>query len=168
MTSLAIQADVSGIERLGRRIARLADFGSGGASLMHAIGAEVAGQLRRRIEEAPIPPQGTARRAASTYGAPTGGVPSYGVPGHGADDSMLVGEGELGDTVQYVIQGNVIAIGGGLAHVTAGRLGGRAAPGLSPALSPDNMADLSALLDGLPAVVDDWVDGWVDRVLEAL
>lgn len=146
--SLALHIDLRGLDRLRARLARLSDLDTAG--LMEAIGAEVESQTRRRIEEEKTAPDGTPWEPWS------GG---YAATRHGGH-SLLMGEGHLDDSIQYVADARSVQVGSNLVYAAIHQFGGE--PGMAPGpagiparpwlgLSADN-------LDDLAAVVEDWVD----------
>lgn len=148
--SVSIQVDLGGIERLRERLERLAGLDMSG--LLEAIGAEVESQTRRRIEEEKRGPDGTRWPAWSK------GYAATRHKGH----SLLIGEGNLLDSIQYVVSGDQVEVGTNLVYAAIHQFGGAEAGMNIPArpylgLSDDNLDDLAAI-----------VDDWADRQLEAL
>lgn len=144
--SVTLQVDMAAVERLGRRVEQLAKLDT--RSLMDALGAEVETQTRRRIAEEKESPDGTPWPAWSK---------AYAATRH-PGQSLLVGDGDLEDSVQYVVglAGDHTEIGSNLVYAAIHQLGGEDVGMGIPAreyigLSPENEADLEV-------IIDDWVD----------
>ena len=145
-TGLEIRIESEGLERLNRRLAEmtagLKDFGP----LLEGLGAEVESQTRRRISEEKAAPDGKPWKAWSD---------AYGETRHGGH-SLLEGEGDLLDSIQYVVDGDRVEIGTNLIYGAIHQFGGDEVGIAIPArpylgVSQENEEDLLAVLD-------DWAD----------
>lgn len=146
MAGTHLQVDTRGIERLARRIERLARKRASGDSLLHAIGFEVENQTRRRIADEKVAPDGTPWPDLS---------PRYAQTRH-AGHSLLQGEGDLLDSIQYQVSGDQVEVGSNLVYAAIHQFGGAEVGLPIPerpylGLSSENEADLLA-------VVDDYLD----------
>lgn len=150
MAGTALQYDLTGIARLEKRLARLANPDT--AALLDSIGAEVESQTRRRIEEEKTSPEGqpwpewSDRYAATREG----------------DQSLLSGGGDLLDSITHNVTGGQVEIGSNLVYAAIHQFGGAEVginipPRPYLGVSPENQADLAAI-----------VDNWVDAQLAAL
>lgn len=153
--SVSLQVDLSGVERLAKRLERLRHLDTRG--LLDEIGAAVESQTRRRIAEEKESPEGQPWQAWSER---------YRLTRRG-DKSLLMDEGELHDSITYAL-----GLGGDFAEVGSNRVdaaihqfggqAGRRGSATIPArpylgLSEGNLDDLARL-----------VDDWADRQMEAL
>ena len=141
-TGLEVRIESEGLERLNKRLAEmtagLKDFGP----LLEGLGAEVESQARRRISEEKASPDGTPWQPWSeAYGETRRG-------GH----SLLEGEGDLLDSIQYVVDGDRVEIGSNLIYAAIHQHGGDDVGIPIPArpylgISPENEEDLVAIID---------------------
>ena len=145
-TGLEIRIESKAVDRLNRRISELAagltDFGP----LLESIGAEVESQTRRRIAEEKAAPDGTPWQPWSD---------AYAETRHGGH-SLLEGEGELLDSLQFLVGSDRVEIGSNLIYAAIHQHGGDEVGIPIPAriylgISPENENDLLAILD-------DWAD----------
>jgi len=153
--SLSLRVDLSGVERLVKRLEQLRHMGTRG--LMDAVGAEVESQTRRRIAEEKESPQGDPWPAWSQ---------DYAATRHGGH-SLLQGEGHLLDSITYAvgISGDYAEVGSNLVYAAIHQFGGQAGRNRAVTipdrpylgLSEDNLRDLAGL-----------VDDWADRQMESL
>ena len=146
--SVGTDVDIKGLERLQQRIARIQDMDLTG--LKDAIGAEVESQTRRRLDEEKGSSEGDPWEAWSAR---------YAATRHGGN-SLLVGQGDLLDSMQYLVDGNQIVIGTNLIYGATHQFGDgdRGIPERPYlGLSDDNLTDLED-------VVDDWVDGQLEAL----
>ena len=150
-TGLEIRIESEAVGRLNRRISELAAGLTDFRPLLEAIGAEVESQTRRRISEEKASPDGTPWQPWSE---------AYGETRHGGH-SLLEGEGDLLDSIQYVVEGDRVEIGSNLIYAAIHQHGGDEVGIPIPAriylgLSPENEEDLLAILDD-----------WTERQLRA-
>lgn len=144
--STALHIDTRDLDRLNRR---LADFGRlDTRRLMHAVGAEVETQTRRRIADEKTAPDGTPWAPWSPGYADT----------RDAGDSLLQDEGHLLDSIHAFVylDGQGVEVGSNLVDAAIHQWGGEPVGSHIPArpylgLSADNEADVQA-------VGDDWLD----------
>jgi phage virion morphogenesis protein len=144
-----LQVDTRGIERLALRIGKLASAQRG--ELLDAIGFEVENQTRRRIADEKRAPDGTPWPDWS---------PRYAQTRHGGH-SMLQGEDDLLDSIQYLVRGDQVEVGSNLVYAAIHQFGGAEVGMPIPArpylgLGPENDADLLAV-----------VEDYLDQVLHA-
>jgi phage virion morphogenesis protein len=149
MAGTHLQVDTRGIERLARRIGKLASTQRG--ELLDAIGFEVENQTRRRIADEKRAPDGTPWPDWS---------PRYAQTRHGGH-SMLQGEDDLLDSIQYLVRGDQVEVGSNLVYAAIHQFGGAEVGMPIPArpylgLGPENDADLLAV-----------VEDYLDQVLHA-
>jgi phage virion morphogenesis protein len=146
MAGVRIEVDVSGLKRLQARIARLSAIDR--RALLEGIGAEVETQVRRRIAEEKSGPEGTQWPAWSPRYARTRG------PRH----SLLVGQGDLLDSIQRIASGGQVEVGSNLVYAAIHQFGGAEAgrPGL-PARPYLGLGPRDE--DEIQRVVGDWLDG---------
>jgi len=145
MAGTRIIVDTRELDAVRKRLDGLADFDRAG--LLDAIGAEGESQTRRRIEEERTDPAGQPWEPWS---------PRYARTRHG-NHSLLMGEGDLLDSIQYLVAGGTVEWGSNLVYAAIHQFGGEeiGMPGL-PArpylgLNPENETELLA-------VVNDFLD----------
>ncbi len=102
--SVKLTYDLSAIDRLNRRIERLADMDR--RALLKTVGAAVETQTRRRLKDEKRGPDGTAWDAWSD---------DYAASRHGGQ-SFLVGERDLLDSIDNQIDGDQVEIGSNLVY----------------------------------------------------
>lgn len=145
-TGLEIRIESDAVGRLNRRIselaARLTDF----RPLLESVGAEIESQTRRRISEENAAPDGTPWQPWSD---------DYAETRHGGH-SLLEGEGELLDSIQYLVEGDRVVVGTNLVYGAIHQFGGDEVGIPIPArpylgIGPENEEDLEA-------VINDWAD----------
>lgn len=149
-TGLRIDSEIQGIDALQRRLAALANPGARG-ELLESIGAVVESQTRRRIEEEKTAPDGEPWADWSE---------EYAKTRHGGH-SLLMGEGDLGDSIQFAVTGDAVEVGTNLIYGAIHQFGGDEVGMPIPArpylgLSADDGAELV-----------DIVNDWIDATLEA-
>jgi phage virion morphogenesis protein len=149
MAGTHLQVDTRGIERLARRIGKLASAQRG--ELLDAIGFEVENQTRRRISDEKRAPDGTPWPDWS---------PRYAQTRHGGH-SLLQGEDDLLDSIQYLVRGDQVEVGSNLVYAAIHQFGGAEVGMPIPArpylgVSPENEADILAV-----------VEDYLDQVLHA-
>jgi phage virion morphogenesis protein len=140
MAGTHLQVDTRGIERLARRIGKLASAQRG--ALLDAIGFEVEDQTRRRIADEKRAPDGTPWPDWS---------PRYAQTRHGGH-SMLQGEDDLLDSIQYLVRGDQVEVGSNLVYAAIHQFGGAEVGIPIPArpylgVSADDAADLLAVVE---------------------
>lgn len=102
--SAGVQIDLRALERIQEAVSRMADAPLG--ELKEGLGAELESQTRNRIEFEKESPEGIAWPDWSDTHAATR---------HGGH-SLLQGEGDLLDSIQYQIQGDQILVGSPLVY----------------------------------------------------
>jgi len=102
--SAGVQIDLRALERIQEAVRRMADAPLG--ELKEGLGAELESQTRNRIEFEKESPEGIAWPDWSDTHAATR---------HGGH-SLLQGEGDLLDSIQYQIQGDQILVGSPLVY----------------------------------------------------
>ena len=148
-TGLDIRIESEGLDRLNRRLGQIAAGLTDFRPLLESLGAEVESQTRRRISEEKASPEGAAWKPwTEAYAATRRG-------GH----SLLEGEGELLDSIQFLPEGDRVEIGTNLIYGAIHQFGGAEVGINIPArpylgISSANEDDLLAILDG-----------WADRQL---
>lgn len=140
MSGVGLVVDLSGIDRLGKRLERLARIDR--RPLLDDIGAAVETQARRRIEEEKEGPQGEVWPEWSER---------YEKTRH-ANHRLLESEGDLMDSIGYAIylDGSGVEVGSNLVYAATHQFGDEdrnipARPYLG--LSDDNMAELEDIVD---------------------
>ena len=111
MTGVALQYDLSGIDGLNRRIAKLSRVERD--ELLDTIGAVVASQTRRRIESEKSAPDGTPWPAWSDRYAAT----------RHSGQSLLMGEGDLADSIDHQVSGDDVDVGSNLIYAAIHQFG---------------------------------------------
>lgn len=150
MTGVAIVVNDAGLARLAARMARLALHDTD--ILLDAVGAAVEGQVRSRLSTDKSSPAGEAWPAWSE---------AYKQTRHGGQ-SLLESQGDLIDSIQYLVAGKSVEVGSNLVYAAIHNFGGTKSEfphlwGDIPqreylGLSPENERDIEA-------IVDDFVDG---------
>ena len=148
-TGLEISIESEGLDRLNLRLAQLTAGLTDFRPLLEALGAEVESQTRRRISEEKAAPDGTPWQPWSD---------AYGETRHGGH-SLLEGEGELLDSLQFLVGSDRVEIGSNLVYAAIHQHGGDEVGIPIPArpylgIGPENEEDLMAILDE-----------WADRQL---
>ena len=113
-TGLEIRIDSRGIERINQRISELAAGLTDFQPLLEGIGVEVESQTRRRISEEKEGPDGEPWQPWSE---------AYGETRHGGH-SLLEGEGEMLDSIQYLVESDRVEIGTNLIYGAIHQFGG--------------------------------------------
>ncbi|MGR6871237.1 phage virion morphogenesis protein [Pseudomonas sp. HK3] len=141
-----VDLNVTGIEALANRMQMYVNH-SRFDSLLESIGAEVESQTHRRINDEKESPNGKPWADWSS---------GYAENRHGGH-SLLMNEGELDDSVQYLVTDNEVEVGTNLIYAGLMHYGGekidkpqhkaRAFVGLSD----ENISELQA-------IVDNWAD----------
>lgn len=154
--ALEVRIDSAGLEELQERLGRLARALRPAElnDMLESLAAEVESQTRRRISEERTSPNGEAW-------PPWDPDSRYAKTRHG-NQSLLMGEGDLLDSIQSAVDGNAAEIGTNLVYGPIHQFGGTPDMASGPAavqarpylgLSGDNIADLdgvlSDLLDGI-------------------
>jgi phage virion morphogenesis protein len=105
---MSISVQVTGTEELQRfqRMLETLSDPKHKAELLDALGGVVESQTRRRIQDEKTAPDGSAWDDWSD---------SYAKSRHG-NQSLLQGDGDLLDSIQYVVQANQVRIGSPLAY----------------------------------------------------
>lgn len=145
MAGAQIEIDTRQLRRAVKRLENLAGFNR--SELLDAIGAEVESQTRRRIDEEKTAPDGTPWEEWSDAYAKT----------RHAGQSLLMGESDLLDSIQFFNRGDSVEVGTNLIYGAIHQFGGAEVGMNIPArpylgLSSDNEADVLA-------VVEDFIEG---------
>jgi phage virion morphogenesis protein len=146
MSGASLTLDVQGLPQLKARINKLASR-SNFEELMEGIGAEIESQTHRRLQEEKQSPEGEPWAAWSN---------SYAQSRH-SGHSLLMNEGELDDSIQFLVLDDEIHVGTNLIYAAVQHFGGEdvGKPNLDArpylGLSDENLSDIEAL-------VDDWAD----------
>ncbi|WP_028294284.1 phage virion morphogenesis protein [Oceanobacter kriegii] len=145
--SIDLQFSTAELNRLGARPEALAKLNEQDqADLLEGIGALVESQTHRRIRDEKTGPDGTPWDGWSD---------GYRNTRHGGN-SLLMGEGHLDDSIQYLIEGDQVSVGSNLIYAAIHQLGGTPdmAPGPAaiPArpflgLSQDDEQDVADLME---------------------
>ena len=140
-TALVIDAQVKGAEQLTQRLELFANAHSR-HELLELMGAEVESQTHRRLRDEKTNPGGEPWPEWS---------PEYSATRHGGH-SLLMGEGDLDDSVQFLVTGDEVEIGSNLVYAAIHQFGGAAVGINIPerewlGLSGDNIGDLVDVLD---------------------
>ena len=140
MAGAQVEIDTRQLRRAVKRLEKLAGFDR--RELLDAIGAEVEGQTRRRIEEGGPGPDGEAWPKWSEDYAKT----------RHAGHSLLAREGDLLDSIQFITRGDAVEVGTNLIYAAIHQFGGDEVGMNIPArpylgLSPDNEADLLSVVE---------------------
>jgi len=144
-TALELNYDLSGLTRFEERIGRLTTLDR--HQLLDTMGAVVESQTRRRIETEKESPAGESWDDWS---------PRYAKSRHGGH-SLLMNEGNLHDSIQFLVTGGAVEIGSNLVYAAPQQFGLESRniperPWLG--ISTDNGAELI-----------DVVDRFLDRVV---
>ena len=144
--ALEVAIDSAQLRQLQERLERLAGVFDSPGELLDALGATVASQAQRRIAGEKTSPIGEVWPDWSD---------AYALTRH-AGHSPLRGEGDLLESIQHAVDGDVAEIGTPLAYGAIHQFGGTSdmAPGPAavPAreylgLGPDSLAELDAIVD---------------------
>jgi len=181
--SLSITTKVSAIARAAKRLNQLGDYDR--SALLYGIGAEVETQTHRRLRDEKTAPDGTpwpnwlAEYAATRHG------------GH----SLLMGEGNLDDSIQSIISGDKVETGSNLPYAAYQNFGAedvvtvpahqrRITQAFGKQLPFPVWANISSYpllqnnparqflgfseqnLEALSFLVDDFIDGHLDEVMQ--
>jgi len=133
MAGAGIHIDLSGLHQLQRKLNELGGFDR--RNLLDVIGATVESQTRRRIADEKTSPDGEQWPAWSA---------DYAKLRHGAN-SLLQGQGDLLDSIGFVVGLNDVEIGSNLIYFATHQFGDdeRNIPArTSLGLSPDNEIEL--------------------------
>lgn len=152
--SNAIRVELAGIERLGRRIARLADLDRKElASQLASLGES---QTRRRIQSEQETPDGTPWAPWSD---------DYAETRHGGQ-GLLQGEGDLMDSLTSEADAGSASWGSNLVYAAIHQHGGTEdmAPGPAGIPAREYLGLSAANQDELEAVVDDWLDQQLEQL----
>ncbi|EGJ49047.1 phage virion morphogenesis protein [Desulfocurvibacter africanus] len=153
--SVSLQVDLSGVDRLAKRLERLRHLDT--RTLLDEVGAAVESQTRRRITDEKEGPDGTPWPAWS---------PGYAETRH-AGHSLLVGEGDLGDSVTYAVGlgGDFVEAGTNLIYGAIHQFGGQAGRKRAATIPARPYLGLS---EGNESELASLVDDWADRQMESL
>jgi phage virion morphogenesis protein len=140
--AIDIHVDNASLQRLQTRLRRIQHLPLGG--LLEGIASEIASQTKRRISTEKTSPEGVAWAAWS---------PKYAAKRH-SGQSLLMGEGNLVDDIQYQVSGNEGVVGSSLIYAATHQIGDdsrniKARPFLGISSSNE-----TALL----RILDDWAD----------
>ncbi|NVK42113.1 MAG: phage virion morphogenesis protein [Oceanospirillaceae bacterium] len=145
MSGASLTFDVQGLPQLKARIDKLASR-SNFNELLEGVGAEIESQTHRRLQEEKKSPDGESWQAWSD------GYAQSRHSGH----SLLMNEGELDDSIQFLVVGDEVHVGTNLIYAAIHQFGGEdvgkdiaARPYLG--LSDENVKDIEAL-------INDWAD----------
>ncbi len=146
MAGASIQIDSSALARIQKSMARLTS-NQNLSELLDGIGAEIETQTRRRIEEERESPAGEPWAEWSEKYRTT----------RKDNQEKLFNEGNLADSIQFVVEENEVHVGTNLIYGAIHQFGGEDVE--KPELPARPYLGLSEEnLDDLIAVVDDWVD----------
>ncbi|MDH5185172.1 MAG: phage virion morphogenesis protein [Gammaproteobacteria bacterium] len=157
MSSVALRFDLSSVARLQERLTQLGNINRG--ELLDAIGAEVETQTHRRIRDEKTAPDGTPWEPWSK---------NYGRGRHGGH-SLLMGEGDLDDSIQYLVNGDEVETGSNIEDYAAiHQFGGTSdmAPGPASIPAREYLGLSDENIDDIAAIVDDFVDEHIARVIQ--
>lgn len=157
MSGVALHVDLTSIESLQRRLARLGEFNRG--ELLDAIGAEVETQTHRRLRDEKTAPDGTPWEPWSD---------SYKRSRHGGN-GLLMGEGDLDDSIQYLVNGDAVEIGSNIEDYAAiHQFGGTSdmAPGPASIPAREYLGLSDENIDDIAAIIDDFVDEHITQVMQ--
>ena len=149
--SLAVVADFEGLDRLVRRMDRIRHMDT--SELLDGVGSAVESQVRRRIQEDQSGPDGVDWPSWSV---------AYAQTRHGGH-SLLRSSGGLVDSIQYVVDGDRVAIGSNLVYAAIHQFGGAEAGKAEIPARPYlglSASDLTQL--------EDIIDDWAQRQMEGL
>lgn len=160
--SLAIIAESPALSRLNRRMREFSRTLSkaGGRVLLEAVGAIVESQTRRRIADEKTAPDGkkweewSEAYAASKHGADDSHEPHPGALRESQGHSLLVLDGGLLDSIQFLVTGEEVQVGSNLEYA---RRQNAQRPFLG--LSRDNEREVVE-------IIDDFLDDQIKRGLE--
>jgi len=110
-TALELQYDLSGLGRLQGRITRLTHLDR--HRLLETVGAVVESQTKRRLETEKESPSGESWADWS---------PRYAKTRHGGH-SLLMNEGDLDDSIQFLVTGGTVEIGSNLVYAAPQQFG---------------------------------------------
>lgn len=145
-SALEISVESPALAGLEARIRRLAAGMADTGPLLEALGAEVESQARRRIDEGGPDPDGARWQPWSDAYAAT----------RSGGQRMLAAEGDLLDSIQSLVSGDIAEVGSNLVYAAIQQFGGTADMAAGPAaiparawlgISADDARDLDALLD---------------------
>lgn len=143
-TSLELNHDLSGLGRLQGRIKRLTDLDK--HSLLETVGAVVESQTKRRLQTEKESPDGQPW---------TDWSPRYAKTRHGGH-SLLMNEGNLDDSIQFLVTADSVEIGSNLVYAAPQQFGleerhipERPFLGLSADNSAEMVAEVDSFLDQL-------------------
>ena len=142
--SVEFQVDTRELDRLARRLSALSQVDQ--QDVLEGIGAEVESQTKDRVRNEKTAPDGTPWKPWTGR---------YRATRHGGN-SLLMGEGHLDDSIQYVLTGDEVSVGSNLIYAAIHQFGGTsdmaAGPAAIPArpflgLSTDDRDDLVELMN---------------------
>lgn len=148
--SVQLRIDLSAIDNLHQRIAALAEINTD--TLLEGLGAEAESQSHRRIRDEKTAPDGTAWQDWKPNYAKT----------REAQHSILIGEGDLDESIENQVEDNAVYIGSPLVYAAV-QDQGYAEGGIVQrqifGFSDDNIEDLQA-------ITDDFIDAHIKKVLQ--
>jgi phage virion morphogenesis protein len=154
--SLDLEFSTAELNRLGARLEALAKLTEQDyADLLEGVGALVEGQTKNRIRNEKTAPDGTPWQAWSD---------NYRATRHGGN-SLLMGDGHLDDSIQYIVDGDEVAVGSNLIYAAIHQLGGTPDMAPGPAAIPARPF-LGLSQDDEQAVADLMEDFLADQVKE--
>ena len=145
-TGLDIRIESEGLDRLNQRLSRITAGLSDFRQLLADVGGVVESQTRRRISEEKASPEGAAWKPWTE---------AYAESRHGGH-SLLEGEGELLDSIQFLVEGDRVEIGTNLIYGAIHQFGG-AEVGINIPARP-YLGIGPANEDDLVAELDEWAD----------
>lgn len=111
MTGVTLEVNTKDLDRIQRRLNRLAGFSA--AQLLADIGGHVESSTRRRIGQEKVGP-GRQRWASWS--------PAYAATRH-AGQSLLQGEGDLLDSISSLVIGDTVEVGSNLVYAATHQFG---------------------------------------------
>lgn len=147
--SIGVEISVNGIERVQQRMLSLSRDNF--SAMLEEVGGLVESQVRRRISEQKTSPDGKNWPAWSD---------SYARTRHG-NHSLLENEGDLLDSIQYVINGDELEVGSNVKYAATHQFGDKrlAFGKVDVVIPPRPFLGLSdADMDEVVEVIDDFID----------
>jgi len=150
MASVWLEYNLKPVERLEESLDKLSapDY----RNLLDALGQEAESQVRRRLAEEKTDPEGTEWESWSQRYART----------RHSGHSLLEGEGNLIDSIQYAVVEDTVLVGSPLVYAAVHQFGGEEVgipipPRPYLGFSPENEQDLEA-------VMVDWLEGEMEQL----
>ncbi|MDP2548485.1 phage virion morphogenesis protein [Oceanobacter sp. 4_MG-2023] len=148
--SLDLEFSTVELQRLSARLIGLAKLNDRDhADLLEGVGGLVEGQAKNRIRNEKTAPDGTPWQAWSD---------NYRATRHGGN-SLLMGEGHLDDSIQYIVDGDEVAVGSNLIYAAIHQLGG------TPDMAPGPAAISARAYLGLSVENEHDIDGLIEDFL---